>query len=212
MSLACPEAANSPDPGAWGARNRVELYPGKWQTWVLARATDRDKPTDLELRKMARAVFAKWFSDAPLLDVGNRSGSADLIEVGQPSTTPPTLAKTFQSVAKLPGPTPLLKGGTVLYVPVRFVWRAQSETSRPWPTLRVNWGTAGPCTVDLDWMLYSVGSDTPELKSAEPEKMQTPAEQATAALQGVSSAMTVIGVSALLFGVAYVVNALRPSR
>jgi hypothetical protein len=102
---------------------------------------------------MARAVMARWFSDAPVLDVGNRSGSADLIDVGLPSKSPIQLTKTLQTAAKLPGPTPLLKPGGVLYVPVRFVWRAQSETSRAWPTWRVNWGMGGPCPVDADWMI-----------------------------------------------------------
>lgn len=208
MSLTCPAGANTPEPGAWGARNRVELYPGKWQTWVLARATDRDTPSDLDLRKMARAVMARWFSENPVLDVGSRSGSADLIEVGQPSKSPLPLTKTLQTAALLPGPSPLLKSGGVLYVPVRFVWRAQSETSRPWPTWRVNWGLAGPCPVDADWMLYAVGSDKAELQPAEPEK---PVSQTIDETMGeLGSSLKIVGVGLLLFGVAYTVNSLRP--
>lgn len=210
MTLPCPGGDGIPEPGAWGARNRVELYPGKWQTWVLARATDRDTPSDLELRKMARAVMAKWFGETPIFDLGNRSGNADLIDVGQPSKSPIALPNTLQTASKLPGPTPLLKAGSVLYVPVRFVWRAQSETSRPWPTYRVNWGLGGPCPVEADWMLYAVGSDKTPLQAAEPEQFHTVDETIEGGLSEVGGSLKLIGFGLLLFGVGYVVNTLRP--
>ena len=210
MTLPCPAGAAVPEPGAWGARNRVELYPGKWQTWVLARATDRDVPSDLEVRKMARAVMAKWFGETPVLDAGNSAGSADLIEVGQPSRTPIELRLTLQTAKTLPGPTPLLKPGGLLYVPVRFVWRAQSETSRPWPTWRVNWGMGGPCPVEADWILYAVGSDQAELQPAAPE--QPMSEKVGESLNELGSGVKLVGLGLLLFGVGYVVTAFRPSR
>lgn len=158
MTWACPQSEGAPDPAEWGKRNRVQLYPGREQTWVLARATDRDLPSDEELRKMARAVMARWFSETPVVDVGNRSGNADLISVGKPSTSPIVLPTVLQRWTQLPGPLPLPKSGRLMYIPVTFSWRAQSETSRPWPTWRVNWGIGGPCSIDADWMLLDVGS------------------------------------------------------
>lgn len=206
MTIACPSPSEATEPGAWGARNRVTLYPGKVQTWVLARATDRDHPSDLELRKMARAVFARWFSDTPTLDIGSRSGSADEITVGQVSASPIELDTTLQTYTKLPGPLPLLKASKVLYVPVRFIWRSESETSRAWPTYRANWGFAGPCPVEADWMLYSVGTNAPELEKAPPEDApRTISEE----LESVGTAIQWVGVGLLVFGVGYTINAFR---
>ncbi len=78
MSLAC-----NVDAAAWGASNRVELYPDQRQTWVLATVLDRGTPDDLDVKRQARAVMARWFSDAPITDLGARSGAADNIEVGR---------------------------------------------------------------------------------------------------------------------------------
>lgn len=217
MTIACP---SPPDAAAWGAANRVVLYPNKVQTWVLARAVDRDLPGDLELRKMARAVMAKWFSDAPVADVAGRSGQASEIEVGAVSVSPIPLATTLQTWAKLPGPAPLLKAGKVMYVPVRFIWRSQSETSRPWPTWRVNWGFGGPCPVEADWMLYSVGTDKPALIDGPPEAALPPAapeksvgEQAQELIEqngpAVIGAVELLGAGLLVLGVGYTVNAFR---
>lgn len=217
MTIACP---SPPEAAAWGAANRVILYPDKVQTWVLARAVDRDLPGDLELRKMARAVMAKWFSDAPITDVAGRSGQAAEIEVGNVSVSPINLPTVLQTASKLPGPAPLLKAGKVMYVPVRFVWRSQSETSRPWPTWRVNWGFGGPCPVEADWMLYSVGTDKPALPEASPEAALPAAppeksigEETEEFLQrsgpAVIGAAELLGAGLLVLGVGYTVNALR---
>lgn len=217
MTIACP---SPPDAAAWGAANRVVLYPNKVQTWVLARAVDRDLPGDLELRKMARAVMAKWFSDAPTTDISDRSGQAAEIEVGAVSVSPIPLATTLQSWSKLPGPAPLLKAGKVMYVPVRFVWRSQSETSRPWPTWRVNWGFGGPCPVEADWMLYSAGTDERALPNAPPEAALPAAppeksigEEAEQLLQQSGPAMVnaidLVGVGLLVIGIGYTVNAFK---
>jgi hypothetical protein len=194
MSLAC-----SADVAAWGAANRVELYPDQRQTWVLATVTDRGEPDDLDLKRMARAVMARWFSDAPITDLGSRSGAADEIEVGPPSSTQPQLRQTLQKWTELPGPLPLLRAGKLVYVPVSFSWRAR-ETSRPWPTRRVSpWGFGGPCQVDADWLLIAVGDRDvapPEVSTAERiEQALTPPQW--------------IGAAVVLFGLGYLVTAFR---
>jgi hypothetical protein len=194
MSLAC-----NVDAAAWGASNRVELYPDQRQTWVLATVLDRGTPDDLDVKRQARAVMARWFSDAPITDLGARSGAADNIEVGPPSTVQPVVARTVQKWTQLPGPLPLLRAGKVVYVPLTFSWRSR-ETSRPWPTRRVApWGFGGPCQVDADWILIAVGDvgdAPPEVSTAERiEQALTPAPW--------------IGAAVLLFGVGYLLSALR---
>jgi hypothetical protein len=204
MTIACPSPA---DAAAWGASNRVELYPGRVQTWVLARAVERDVPSDAELRRMARAVMSRWFSETPILDVSNRSGSADEISVGQVSATPIVLPHVLQGAGRLPGPVPTLRPGRVVYVSVRFVWRSLSELSRPWPTWRVNWGFGGACPVEADWMLAAVGSEQAELPEAAPESSLP--EQIESAAAAVGSELRWIGIGLFVAGGAYLVNALR---
>jgi hypothetical protein len=207
MTWACPVDDSSLEPSSWGARNRVRLYPGKVQTWVLARAIDRDLPNNSELRNMARAVLARWFSPTPVLDVTSRSGAATDIKVGDPSPTPPELPTVLQHWTDLPGPLPLLKPGKVLYVPVSFAWRSESETERPWPTWRVSalGFSAGPCPVAADWMLLEVGSSSSnaELPSAGPE-LSLP-EQVAEAMRP----SPLLAGALLLFGAAYLINSVK---
>jgi hypothetical protein len=197
-TLAC-----SADPAAWGAANRVELYPDRRQTWILATVLDRGQPDDLELKRMARAVIGRWLSDSPITDLGGRSGAADEITVGAPTTTQPELKTTVQRWTQLPGPLPLLRAGRLVYVPVSFSWRAR-ETSRPWPTRRVSaWGFGGPCQVDADWILISVG----EVDQAGPEL--SPTDRAVEAVGAALTPSPWLGAGLMLFGVGYLITAFR---
>lgn len=207
MTWACPQDIDTPDPSEWGARNRVQLYPGRVQTWVLARAVDRDKPGDEELRKMARAVMGRWFSDSSITDMPGRSGHADELTIGRPSEEPPPLPVVLQHWTKLPGPVPLLKPGRILYVPVQFVWRSQSETWRPWPTYRVNWGFGGPCPVEADWMLLEVGGPSAQLPEAGPE--QSIPERVSEVVGDALSPPAWLGLTLAALAAGYLINAVR---
>ena len=199
------------DAKAWGAANRVTLYPDQRQTWVLATTLDRGEPDDKALRRQARAVMGRWFSDAPLTDLGTRSGAADAITIGAPTLTHPELRSVAQRYSELPGPLPLLRAGRVVYVPVTFEWRSR-ETSKPWPTRRVSaWGLGGPCPVDADWILTMSG----ELQSVAPEPTRpdgTPPSVIDELAQEASAALTpspIVGLGMAAIGAAVIVLALR---
>jgi hypothetical protein len=207
MSLVCPE-----DAAAWGAANRVKLYPDQSQTWILAAVVtrggllERSDPDDRDVRRMARAVLGKWFSDTPGSELGSRSGGAADIKIGAPTSTHPELAQVDQKWTQLPGPLPLLRAGRLVYVPVTFSWRSR-ETSRPWPTRRVNWGFGGPCPVDADWALITVGN----VQQAAPEAPEpSPLERMEQAAEAVASPLRWIGPALVLFGLGYVIVAVRP--
>jgi len=211
MTLFCPGV----DVERWQADNRVRLYPDRLQTWILARATDRDKPSDAQLQRMARAVMAKWFGEAGEAPVGDWSGAADLITVGKPSPTAMRPPRTLQTRSELPSP-PLVKPGGIAYVPVTFAWRAR-ETSLPWPTWKVSWGLAGPCPQDADWMLAAVGATNPRGLEPAP-KERTTAEKAGGLVAGAAGDLGRVVLPAIpwwvpatlgVVGAAYVVRTFR---
>lgn len=210
MTFLCPGV----DATAWGVRNRVTLHPGRVQTWILAHShggSPESKTTlsDADARRQARAVMQKWFGEGGSA-LGSRSGAADLIEVGDPSTAKPRLGTVLQTRSQLPGPSPLLRPGKIIYVPVSFAWRSQ-RTTMPWPTWRVDWGLGSQCPDQADWMLAEVGApaeDVSELPEAPPED-KGPLEQAGETLDTIAEWAPVVGVVALGVGVAYVVNSFR---
>lgn len=162
---------------------------------------------------MARAVLAKWFSEdriPPLFDLTKSSGPMDQIEVGPVTTTPPSLASTFQTWSTIPGPLPLLKPGKVLYVPVRFVWRSLAQLTKPWPTWRVTpLGFSGPCPRDADWALYAVGTDLPNVSKPDALPDAGPEVSPADAIVARLTPGPWLGTALLLFGAAALVNSIR---
>ena len=165
------------DLDAWRQQNRVPLFPGKMNHWVLLR-TLRDNPTDTDLRNTLYAVMNKWFKGAPIdpvLDTheGGRAGSTDNIRVIKTSATPILLPNPAARRENLPGPMPTLNTtGGYVYLAVEFAYRGLPR-DLPWP-VRTAPGLSGiqltssaECIHNADWMLSEAGEPGPD---APPER------------------------------------------
>ncbi|MFZ5895554.1 MAG: hypothetical protein ACOY0T_31140 [Myxococcota bacterium] len=171
--LGCPAV----DVEAWRRVNRVPLYPGKVNRWILAR-TLRDDPSPDDLRSTLAAVFAKWF-EGTLLDPSlvfrdtTRSGTADLIKLERVSKERLMFPNTARRREELPGVMPMLRAGSFIWLEVSFAYRGQQK-EMPWPVrtaAMVQLESSAQCPLDADWILDSVASPTedapPELSSTE---------------------------------------------
>lgn len=159
------------DTEKWMETNRVKLFPGKVNRWVLVR-TLRDKPDPQDLQNTLVAVFNKWFGTDPLdpaFSLGlpekdKRAGSTDGFKIINAGPVQPTLSKTIQRRETLPmGPTPTINGkGGVIFLTVTFNYRGLNK-DRPWPVrtapgiIGVQLESRANCPVDADWILSDVG-------------------------------------------------------
>lgn len=151
----------------WRKKNRVKLYPGKVNHWVLAR-TLKDNPDDDDLKQTLFAVMNKWFKGSPIdpaleLSSGGRAGNTDAIQIVAISRSlidPPAVMQTRDQLPYPPIPT--VTAGPVVFIHVKFAYRGR-QSSMPWP-VRTSPGWAGvqlqtsaQCPIDADWMLVSAG-------------------------------------------------------
>jgi hypothetical protein len=181
------------------ARNRVPLWPGKWNKWILMRTT-RDNPDDAAILATMRAAFGKWSPKiwGPLdltvettIPEGPRAGERtvrvghfDYLHIVKASRDrlffPRDQWARLLPEDKLPArresvdPAPTLSTSTAIWLEVAFVWRGQGETSRPWPVLTDSVVRATQqCPIDADWIL-----DSCAVPSAEPAPAEkTPIEK-----------------------------------
>lgn len=168
--MSCPV-----DPEKWAEQNRVELYPGKVNRWVLVR-TLRDNPTPETLRDTTRAVMGKWFRDSGVgVMTAEASDAVDSISIESCSYSRPTPRKTDQR-RESTQPVPLMAPSEhgYVYLTVDFNYRG-AQRSMPWPV----WSQAFSllrsskiCPIGADWMLAQASAPTAEqpLPEAPPEQ------------------------------------------
>jgi hypothetical protein len=160
----------------WRTRNRVPLFPGKVNRWVLIRTT-RDDPTPDDLKNTLAAVFSKWFEgtvlDPALVFKGTtRSATADLIKLEKVSKDRLSLANPARRREDLPGVSPTVAPGNFVWLEVTFAYRGQ-QTDMPWPVrtgAAVQLTSSAQCPIGADWVLDSAQTPT---ENAPPEQSST---------------------------------------
>ncbi len=198
----------------WRSHNRVRLYPGKINHWIVAR-TLKDTPTPDDVKQTLYAVMNKWFKGSPIdpsieLEDGGRAGATDGISVVAASKerlSVPNQTQLRSALTYPPIPTITAKA-PVVYIHVRFNYRGLAE-SLPWP-VRTSPGWAGvqlassaECPIDADWMLISAGKATEKAppKKTVPEAMHKGA--AEVAEKSGEVIMNIVGTPLIVAGVAF---------
>jgi hypothetical protein len=185
--LGCPGI----DVDEWRKQNRVPLFPGKVNRWVLVRTT-RDNPTPDDLKNTLAAVFVKWF-DGTVLDPlfsfkgSTRSATADLIKLERVSKEPLSLDNPARRREDLPGIGPTVAPGELVWLEVTFAYRGQ-QTDMPWPVrtgAAMQLTSSAQCPIGADWMLDAAQKPTLD---APPE--QAPSEKAGEVLSSAAGVVT----------------------
>jgi hypothetical protein len=195
----------------WRERNRVPLFPGKVNRWVLIRTT-RDDPTPDDLKNTLAAVFSKWFEgtvlDPALVFKGTtRSAKADLIKLEKVSKDRLSLANPARRREDLPGVSPTVAPGNFVWLEVTFAYRGQ-QTDMPWPVrtgAAMQLTSSAQCPIGADWVLDSAETPTenapPEQSSGE-KAGEVVSDTADTVTSGLFSLLWVplaaIGVAAVL--------------
>lgn len=159
------------DTEKWQANNRVPLFPGKMNRWLLAR-TLRDNPEPTDIRNTLLAVFNKWFEGSPidpvLADKGGAPGVVDNVRIVRRSLTPISLSNVARRREDLPGELPTVNGANgVLWLEVEFACRAMAS-SMPWPVrtapgvIGVQVQSSARCPINADWILLEAGKPLAE--------------------------------------------------
>jgi hypothetical protein len=195
----------------WRKRNRVPLFPGKVNRWVLIRTT-RDDPTPDDLKNTLAAVFSKWFEgtvlDPALVFKGTtRSATADLIKLEKVSKDRLSVANPARRREDLPGVSPTVAPGNVVWLEVTFAYRGQ-QTDMPWPVrtgAAMQLTSSAQCPIGADWVLDSAQTPTenaPPEQSSGDKAGEVVADTADAVTSGLFSLLWVplaaIGVAAVL--------------
>jgi len=195
----------------WRKRNRVPLFPGKVNRWVLIRTT-RDDPTPDDLKNTLAAVFSKWFEgtvlDPALVFKGTtRSATADLIKLEKVSKDRLSVANPARRREDLPGVSPTVAPGNFVWLEVTFAYRGQ-ETDMPWPVrtgAAVQLTSSAQCPVGADWVLDSAQTPTenaPAEQSSGDKAAEVVSNTADTVTSGLFSLLWVplaaIGVAAVL--------------
>jgi len=175
----------------WRKRNRVPLFPGKVNRWVLIRTT-RDDPTPDDLKNTLAAVFSKWFEgtvlDPALVFKGTtRSATADLIKLEKVSKDRLSLANPARRREDLPGVSPTVAPGNFVWLEVTFAYRGQ-QTDMPWPVrtgAAVQLTSSAQCPIGADWVLDSAQTPT---ENAPPE--QSSGDKATEVISDTADTVT----------------------
>lgn len=195
----------------WRKRNRVPLFPGKVNRWLLIRTT-RDDPTPDDLKNTLAAVFSKWFEgtvlDPALVFKGTtRSATADLIKLENVSKDRLSLANPARRREDLPGVSPTVAPGNVVWLEVTFAYRGR-QTDMPWPVrtgAAMQLTSSAQCPIGADWVLDSAQTPTenaaPEQSSGEKAE-EVVSDTADTVTSGLFSLLWVplaaIGVAAVL--------------
>jgi len=163
------------DVDKWRLENRVPLFRGKVNRWILVR-TLRDNPSADDLKSTLAATFMKWFEgttlDPALVFRGTtRSATADLIKLERVSKERLSFPNTASRREDLPGVVPTVRSGDYVWIEVSFAYRGQ-QNDMPWPVrtgAMVQLKSSAECPVDADWILDSAAQPTedapPEMSS-----------------------------------------------
>jgi hypothetical protein len=195
----------------WRKRNRVPLFPGKVNRWVLIRTT-RDDPTPDDLKNTLAAVFSTWFEgtvlDPALVFKGTtRSATADLIKLEKISKDRLSVANPARRREDLPGVSPTVAPGNVVWLEVTFAYRGQ-QTDMPWPVrtgAAMQLMSSAQCPIGADWVLDSTQTPTenaPPEQSSGDKAAEVVSDTADTVASGLFSLLWVplaaIGVAAVL--------------
>lgn len=206
--LGCPNV----DVDKWRLENRVPLFPGKVNRWVLVR-TLRDNPTPDDLKSTLAATFMKWFEGTTLDPVlvyndTTRSAAADLIKLERVSKERLSFGDTARRREDLPGVVPTLRPGEYVWMEVSFAYRGEQK-DMPWPVRTgaiVQLQSSAQCPVEADWILDSVASpkeDAPPEMSSSGKAWEvitdTTAQASAGALRALWLPVAVAGAGLLLF-------------
>ncbi|MEO8900322.1 MAG: hypothetical protein ABI488_01850 [Polyangiaceae bacterium] len=175
----------------WRKRNRVPLFPGKVNRWVIIRTT-RDDPTPDDLKNTLAAAFSKWFEgtvlDPALVFKGTtRSATADLIKLEKVSKDRLSVANPARRREELPGVSPTIAPGNFVWLEVTFAYRGQ-QTDMPWPVrtgAAMQLTSSAQCPIGADWVLDSAQTPT---ENAPPE--QSSGDKATEAVSDTADTVT----------------------
>jgi hypothetical protein len=167
--VGCPDV----DVEAWQKQNRVPLFPGKVNRWIVVR-TLRDDPTPDDLKTTLAATFVKWFDGTPFdpvlpSDGTTRSATADLIKLERVSKDRLSFPQPARRREQLAGMLPTVRPGEFVWLEVSFAYRGQL-VDMPWPVrtgAAVQLNSSANCPVQADWMLDSAAVPTVD---APPEK------------------------------------------
>jgi hypothetical protein len=179
--LGCPGI----DVEQWQKENRVPVFPGKVNRWILVR-TLRDDPTPDDIKATLAATFVKWFGGTPFdpvlpSDGTTRSATADLIKLERVSKERLSFPQPARRREQLPGLLPTLRPGEHVWLEVSFAYRGQL-VDMPWPVrtgAAVQLDSSARCPIGADWILDSAAVPTAD---APPEKSSS--EKAGDALGG----------------------------
>ncbi|MEO7036503.1 MAG: hypothetical protein ABI548_21340 [Polyangiaceae bacterium] len=195
----------------WRKRNRVPLFPGKVNRWVIIRTT-RDDPTPDDLKNTLAAVFSKWFEgtvlDPALVFKGTtRSATADLIKLEKVSKDRLAVASPARRREELPGVSPTVAPGNFVWLEVTFAYRGQ-QTDMPWPVrtgAAMQLTSSAQCPIGADWVLDSAQTPTenaPPEQSSGDKAAEVVSDTAGTVTSGLVSLLWVplaaIGVAAVL--------------
>jgi hypothetical protein len=200
------------DVDKWRLDNRVPLFPGKVNRWVLVR-TLRDNPTPDDLKSTLAATFMKWFEGTTLDPVlvyndTTRSATADLIKLERVSKDRLSFADTARRREELPGVTPTLRSGEYVWMEVSFAYRGEQK-DMAWPVRTgaiVQLQSSARCPVEADWILDSVATpkeDAPPEMSSSGKAWDvitdTTAQASAGAMRALWLPFAVAGAGLLLF-------------
>lgn len=150
MPFFCPV-----DAGEWEKRNRVNLFPGLLQRWVIGFAVSGEESAE-SMGIMARAFMNHVFSRGVPRFTGDIGAATDFKILDVSSTAPGTPEAT-QSRESL-DPIPFLKPGPAAFVTVEFAWRGPAA-EMPWPVTRLVGGRLHGvntfCPLDANAMLMA---------------------------------------------------------
>jgi hypothetical protein len=192
----------------WRRTNRVPVFPGKINRWILVR-TLRDDPTPDDLRTTLAAVFVKWF-EGTLLDPAltyndtTRSGTADLIKLERATRERLSFTNLARRREELPGALPTLRSGPHVWLEVTFAYRGQ-QTDIPWPVrtgAMVQLDSSAQCPVDADWILDSAAVATepaPTEKSTTEKVAEKGKDAANKLMSGTWVPIAIAGGALVLF-------------
>lgn len=172
----------------WLQQNRVPLFPGKINRWLLAR-TLRDNPSDAKVKNSLLDSFARWFPGGWVTDPwfetseGGRTEGLDGLRIVNASKNENS---NFADAVKRREECTILptvessKG--VLYVEVVFNYRSQADNIA-WPVDVLHDLASDPfplqslqsCPDRADWILVAVGR--PAGNVVEPKSMATVASE-----------------------------------
>lgn len=193
----------------WQKKNRIELQPAHQYRWILLR-TDRDEPTEDDVKRTATAVMNKWIGEGVTDLLPGSNAAADLL--GIEILNGPYAPGGGTRREDLPGPPPTIEiKKAPLYVVVSWAFRGALKRSIPWPTRKgamMQLKIQADCPVGADWALQeSIDEGDAPAQKSEAEKLaevigKAAADAASGLFKGAGltlSIFAVAGVAAYFF-------------